>query len=283
MSTLPLEHIPAFHAVMRHGSLSAAARALRVAQPTVRRHIEALEAELNTSLFTRAANGLTPTPMAHSLLPFASAVLEQAAALARAASATLGEADGVVRITTSRVVATHVMPAVLAGLHTAAPGLRFELAATDQAENLAQRAADIAIRFTAPRQQALVAQRMGDVELGFFAARGFAPCASIQDAPLITDDRENLILPALVASGMAQPRNVVLRCDDPLAQIAHICAGLGVGICQAKLGTRLGLVRLWPEVAYQMPMWLVVHEGQASVPRIRVAFEHLKATLPDWM
>ena len=46
-----LVHIPAFAAVMTEGSLSGAARQLRQAQPTVRRHIEALEAELGPALF----------------------------------------------------------------------------------------------------------------------------------------------------------------------------------------------------------------------------------------
>ena len=116
MSTPSLTNIPAFHAVMTTGSLSAAARRLRLAQPTVRRQIEALEAELGVALFTRAANGLTPTPIARTLMPYALSVLEQAAALHRAASAGAQALEGVVRITTSRIVATHVMPQVLAQL-----------------------------------------------------------------------------------------------------------------------------------------------------------------------
>ena len=286
MRTPSLDHIPAFHAVMTHGSLSAAARVLRLAQPTVRRHIEALEAELGAALFTRAANGLTPTEIAQTLWPMAGAVLEEAAALHRAASAGAAMQSGVVRITTSRIVATHVMPPLLVALRQDAPGLRFELAATDRAENLAQRAADIAIRFTAPRQQALVAQRLGDVEIGLFAAASIdAPTRveEIVEAPFIADDREDLVLPALVNGGLPQPQNVVLRCDDPLAQIAHVQAGLGIGICQVKLARRLGLVRVLPEVAYPMPMWLVVHEDQAHVPRIRLGFDHLKRRLQEWI
>lgn len=286
MSSPSLDHIPAFHAVMLHGSLSAAARALRVAQPTVRRHIEALEAELGTALFTRAANGLTPLTMAHTLLPHAASVLEEAAALHRAASAGAQEQGGVVRITTSRVVATHVMPPLLAELRQLTPDLQFELAATDHAENLAQRAADIAVRFTPPRQQSLVALRLPEVEVGLFAAPSHAPLERLEDitdTPFIADDREDLILPALVAAGLPQPRRIVLRCDDPLAQIAHLQAGLGIGICQVKLARRLGLVRVLKDVAYPMPLWLVVHEDQAHVARIRLVFDHLKQALPIWM
>ena len=69
----------AFLAVMRGGSLSAASRSLSVAQPTVRRQVEALEEALGVVLFTRAPNGLVPTEVAHATLPYA----ESMAATAR--------------------------------------------------------------------------------------------------------------------------------------------------------------------------------------------------------
>tara|TARA_R110002072_G_scaffold11625_5_gene52227 strand:+ start:3436 stop:4302 length:867 start_codon:yes stop_codon:yes gene_type:complete len=281
-----LDHIPAFHAVMTHGSLSAAARALRMAQPTVRRHVEALEADLNTRLFSRAANGLTPTAMALTLLPLAQTVLEEAAALHRTASAERDALDGVVRLTTSRVVAAHVLPTALSQIAARAPGIKFEVAATDMAENLARRAADIAIRFTEPVQQALIAVALPAVEVGLFAAPNVAPIADLSalaDAPFIADDRENLILPGLSAAGLPALQNIVLRCDDPLAQIAHLQAGLGVGLAQAKLAKRLGLLRVLPEVRHDMAAWLVVHEDQAQIARIRFVFDHFKAILPALM
>lgn len=286
MSAPSPQHIPAFHAVMTHGSLSAAARVLRLAQPTVRRHIEALETELGTALFTRAANGLTPTAKAQHLLPIARAVLDQTAALGRAAMADTAQAAGVVRLTTSRVVATHVLPPLVAALRANAPDLRFEVAATDAAEDLSQRAADIAIRFTPPLQQALVALRLPDVPVGLFAAAGGHRPATVEalvDTPFIVDDREDRMLPAMLAAGLPVPRNIVMRCDDPLAQLAYLQAGLGVGFCQLKLAQRLGLRRLLPEVVHEMPAWLVVHEDQRHLPHIAPVFEHLRTHLPDHM
>ena len=288
MSKLPqtLDHIPSFHAVMTHGSLSAAARALRLAQPTVRRHVEQLEQLLNTQLFTRAANGLTPTAMAQALLPMADAVLQEANALTRAASAHKDLLEGTVRITCSRVVASHVLPHVLAEVSVATPGICFEIAATDASENLARRAADIAIRFTPPTQQALIAAKLPDVAVGLFAAPSVAAAASAKDLgtlPFISDDQDDLLLPALRAVGLPEPRNVVLRCDDPLAQVAHVQAGLGVGVAQVKLAQRLGLVRVLPRIEHSMPAWLVVHEDQAQIARIRHVFDHLKTMLPLWM
>ena len=211
-------------------------------------------------------------------------MLSEASALARAASARADELSGTVRLTCSRVVAAHVMPQVLLILRASAPGITIELAATDHAENLLHRAADIAIRFAPPQQLALVAQRLPDVELGLFATKAFAQQGDdLTELPFISDDTNDQILGWLKDAGIEAPGQTVLRCDDALAQINHLAAGLGVGACQVKLAQRLGLQRVLPQLTYPMPGWLVVHEDQAQIARIRHVFDHLKTTLPKLM
>ena len=64
-----------FLAVVDQGSLSGAARALRIAQPTVGRHIAALEGALGgAALFTRSPGGLRPTDAALALRPLLAAI-----------------------------------------------------------------------------------------------------------------------------------------------------------------------------------------------------------------
>ena len=275
-TSLPsLELIPSFTAVMRYGSLSAAARHLSVAQPTVRRHVETLEAELGATLFTRAPNGLTPTEVAQSLLPHALAVLDQAAALRRAAAGSGEAVKGSVRLTASRVAAVHLLPSVLAGMD--APGLTVELVATDTSENLLNRAADIALRFAVPTQGALVVQKLPSVKLGLFARD------AVQDmtrTPFIADDRANEVLPALAAAGVPAPHEVVLRSDDALVQCAAIAAGMGVGVCQCGIAARMGFVRVMPDIEVEMPAYLVMHEDLSRVARVRFVFDYLKRALP---
>src|SRR5579883_1180269 len=93
-----------FLAVIREGSLSGAARALGLTQPTVGRHIDALEAALGLSLFVRTQQGLSPTAAAHALHPHARAVANASAALLRAASRQGGDVRGKVRVTASDIV-----------------------------------------------------------------------------------------------------------------------------------------------------------------------------------
>jgi len=269
---------------MEQGSLSAAARALALSQPTVRRQIETLETQVGARLFTRASNGLSPTPMALDLLPLAQSVTSEAEAFARAASGAAGAKQGTVRLTASRVLAVHCLPLLLPALHAKAPGITIELTATDQTENMARRAADIALRVVPPVQEALVAQKLPPIRLGLFATAGLARTltnARLTTVPFISDDRTRQIEAGLEALGHPVPRQIVLRSDDALVQIAAIQTGLGVGICQVAVAERLGLVRMFATVETTLPCYLVMHEDQAQIARIRTVFDHFAQCLPE--
>src|SRR4051794_27473151 len=98
---LPWDLVGAFLAVMRAGSLSGAARSLKVAQPTVRRQIEKLEEVLGVVLFTRSQTGLAATDAATSTLPYAESMAGVADALVRSVSAASSADHGTVRVTCS--------------------------------------------------------------------------------------------------------------------------------------------------------------------------------------
>src|SRR5271170_811828 len=93
-----------FLAVARRGSLSGAARALNLTQPTLGRHIDQLEQSLGVPMFTRSPQGLIATTTALALVPIAEAMESAAEAMSRTASEQAGEIAGSVRITASDVV-----------------------------------------------------------------------------------------------------------------------------------------------------------------------------------
>src|SRR5690554_3350410 len=93
-----------FLAVLRAGSLTGAAQALGLTQPTVGRHVDELEEALQLSLFTRSRSGLAPTEAATALRPYAETLAATSAALLRAASSHGEAVAGAVRITASDVV-----------------------------------------------------------------------------------------------------------------------------------------------------------------------------------
>lgn len=67
-------------AIAEEGSISGAARRLRLTQPTLSRQLRDLERRLGVELFTRAGRGLVPTAAGAALLKRAVTVLDEAAA-----------------------------------------------------------------------------------------------------------------------------------------------------------------------------------------------------------
>lgn len=148
-----------FLGVLHEGSLSGAARALGVAQPTVGRHITALEKALGLALFTRSPTGLLPTDGALALRAHAEAMESTAAALERTAKSQGSGVRGVVRITASDVIGVEVLPPIIAGLRAQHPDLKVELVLTHLVQDLLRREADIAVRMTPPRRAVLRSMR----------------------------------------------------------------------------------------------------------------------------
>ena len=92
----------AFLVTAEEGSLSAAARALGLAQPTLGRQVDALEEELGVTLFERFGRGLQLTPAGHELVTHARAMGEAASRLSMAAYGQSGEIEGTVSISRCR-------------------------------------------------------------------------------------------------------------------------------------------------------------------------------------
>lgn len=279
-----------FLAVLTEGSLSAAARALGITQPTAGRHVTALEAALRQSLFTRSQTGLLPTEAALELRDYAEAMHSNAAALQRAAGSRQGrDVTGTVRVSASEIIAAEVLPAMLARLRKAHPRLTIELVATNRVQDLLQREADMAVRMTEPRQGQLIARRVGEVVIGLFAHVDYlkqygmpATLADLDRHALIGFDTET---PFLRTAGKRLPvwrRDAfALRTDSDLAQLALVRAGCGIGACQTALARRDSrLVRILPEhVSLPLATWVTMHEGLRNSPRCRVVFDALVTCL----
>ena len=288
-TTVGWELYRSFLAVLQEGSLSAAARSLGLTQPTIGRHITALEAHFGLSLFSRSQAGLMPTDAALALRSDAEAMQSTAAALERNASGLGKDVQGAVRISASEVIGAEVLPGILAGLRERHPKLELELVLSNRLQDVVRREVDIAIRMTSPRQNVLLATRVGDVVLGLHAHRTYIErhgrpesLADLSRHALIGFDQSTPFLRSAPASLAVWAReNFMLRCDSDLAQLALLRSAAGIGICQASLAARSpDLVRLLPEkFSLALTTWVVMHEGLKGSPRCRAAFDGLVAGL----
>lgn len=279
--------------VLEEGSLSGAARVLGIAQPTVGRHVDALEKALGLILFTRSQTGLLPTEAALALQPFAQAMSHSAAALKRAAESQGSGIQGTVRVTASEVMGLEVLPPIIARLQAAHPGLRVELVLTNRIQDLLHREADIAVRMTQPQQEQLIARRIGALALGLHAHQDYlgkrgTPHSfdELSRHALIGYDEETPYLRALRKQFPVWNRdNFALRTDSDLAQLAMIRAGAGIGVCQVALAARdPALVQVLPgRVALHLETWLTMHEDLRNHPRCKVTFDALLLGLQGYI
>ncbi|MCW5720898.1 MAG: LysR family transcriptional regulator [Devosia sp.] len=282
-----------FAGVVKHGSLSAAARALGSSQPTIGRHIDTLEAALGLTLFERTLEGLKPNAAALRLYaPVAEAetALAAAAILAQGAQA---EAGGTVRITASTMISNYVLPAILVDIRASHPRIALEIVPSDAAENLLMREADIAIRMFRPTQLELVTRHLGDIAIvpvaheRYLARRGQPQSlAELEGHDLIGFDRSDAIIAQIRRLGLALERDsFTLRSDDQTHLWELVRAGLGIGFGQEQLARATpGLVVLPIDlVIAPLPVWLTTHRELFTSHRIRAIYDAVAAGLSAYM
>ena len=286
------DELRTFVEVARDGSLSGAARRLGLSQPTVGRHIDALEAALGLTLFTRSPRGLTPTPAALALEPHVEAMAAAAAALGRVASGEAAADRGAVRVTASDIIGCEVLPPILAAFHAEHPGIVIELALTNRTEDLARRDADVAVRMVRPTQSGLVARRIG-ASRSMPIATIWPASASRARSPIWRATLPDRLWTAITSSfrgagdfARALTRETFgFRCDNDLAQLAALRAGVGIGGCQENIARRTPeLTAVLPNAFhYAMEVWLVMHEDLKATRRVRLLFDHLPGRLTNYV
>ncbi len=278
-----------FNAVLAEGSLSGAARALGLTQPSIARHIDALEEAVGAPLFLRTSRGLSPTDAALELRPFASLMASTSAALLRTAEGRSGEVDGTVRISASEVVGIIHLPAILTRLRRRYPRLTIELSLSNAVDDLLKRQADIAIRMVRPEQQALLAKRIGVFPVGLHAhkdylARRGTPNSmdDLKQHDLIGYDAETPAIRAFAERHPGLERSTfALRVDSNIAHLTAIRAGFGIGICQTIIAEAdPDLVRVLPDAfGEDLETWVVMHEDLSGNTRCRAVFDALVTEL----
>jgi DNA-binding transcriptional LysR family regulator len=274
-----------FLAVMREGSLSAAARVLGTTQPSVGRHVAALEAALGVPLFTRSPEGLKPTPTALSLRQPAEAMASAVQQATRIASGDAQEERGTVRVTASQMIGGEVLPELLARFHEQHPQITIELVLSNLNEDLLQGEADIAVRMSKPTQQALIAKKLGRVDIGMYAHQRYAKArglprslADLVHHTLIGADTDPTALRLAQQVNLPITREVFqFRCDSDLAQLAAMRAGYGIAGCQVGIARRdKALVPVLPEqLTFSLDMWLLTHGDLRRNKRVMTLYRYL--------
>jgi DNA-binding transcriptional LysR family regulator len=163
-----LRHIEIFHAVYVNGSVSAAARALNVSQPSVSKMLRHAESLLGFQLFQRTNGGLVPTEDAHTLFADVREIQDRVHALREAGRNLRRGAGGTLRILALPSLALEAIPTAVSQFLRTHADVKFDLQTVhhdDLLRKLYERETDIAIAYQVPPSAPISQRWLGEGEL----------------------------------------------------------------------------------------------------------------------
>ena len=282
-------HARAFLVVAEEGSLTAAAKALGVSQPTLGRQVASLESALGVALFERGTRGLELTPNGLRLAEYVQGMGEAASQLSLVASGQSQAIEGSVCISTNEMEAVLVMPDLLRRLREEEPGIDVEIIASQSASDLKRREADIAIRGFRPTQPDLIARRLPDQENYLYASSGYLDSIGrpqtvegFSGASFIGFNRTAQLQDVYQTIGLTVAASqFVYLAENHMVHWGMIRAGLGIGVMPAIIGdAEIGVERIFPALPpFVGEVWLVSHRELRTSRRVRRVFDFLAEAL----
>lgn len=156
---------------IEEGSLSAAARKLRIAVATLTRNINDLEAQVGTKLLVRTTRRLELTEAGSDYVASAKQILEQVDEQERRAAGEFLAPRGELVVTTPvQVARLRVLPVINQFL-AAYPDIKIRLLQSDTNIDLVDAHADVAIRLGRLRDSSLIATRVATLRVVVVASR----------------------------------------------------------------------------------------------------------------
>ena len=196
-------HTRAFLVTAEEGTLSAAAKALGMTQPTLSRQVAALELELGVTLFERVGKRLVLTDSGLELLQQAQSMSDAAMLFSLTASGQSQQIEGSVIVSVGELDAVFRLPKIIAKLRQLEPKIEIEVVVTNQPSDLIRREADIAIRNFHPTQNDLIAKKLGEEVIHLYGAEDYvkkispftslAELTEVQDIQIIGFDKTDAV------------------------------------------------------------------------------------------
>lgn len=287
--------VTVFVEATRTGSLAAAARKLGLVPMAASRRLAALEAELDVRLVHRTTRALALTAEGEAFLPFAEAMIEDAANARAAVRPSASGIAGLLRITASEPFGRKVVSAMLPGFLAANPDLRVDLQLTDGLVDIVAAGVDVAIRIAPLRDSSLVARRLADSPRRLYASPGYLASAGTPRRLADLGDHQCLLFSGathwtFVAGERTRRLRVTGRCSSNSIEALHEACLRGLGlallaewnVADDVATGRLVPVPLEDAEPETLGIWAVYPTAHLVPPKVRLFVEALKSHLgPD--
>jgi DNA-binding transcriptional LysR family regulator len=272
------------------GTMSAAARSLRVDKATVSRRLATLEREAPGLLFEKRGGCVELTPYGARAL---AAYREHEASRLRLAAElerTEPDTQGSVRLTVPTFFASEIVVPALPNFLEAHPKLNLQVEGTNRPLDLLRGEADVAIRNLRPVQGGLAVRKVGRMGMAMYAARSYLARRGGMAAPGNLAGHHVLGYPTGPYGGpgfewlpeAAKQAHMAFSANDPLPLRDAARAGLGMVPLPHFLGDEAPeLVRVEGGGEGVAEIWLVTREEQRRVPRVRAVVQFLAELVRD--
>jgi molybdate transport repressor ModE-like protein len=232
-----------FLALGRHGSLSAAARALGVNHATIARRLRSLEDSLGEKLVERRPEGFVLTLAGTNTLAVAGDMDSASHMLSRAGPD--GAPKGLVRINAPPGLTHGYLVAKLSTMAAAFPRLDIDLATDVRSISLERHEADIAVRIGRPEDGDVIAKPVATIAYGFYATAELRERLVAGEEPaFITFDEADAHLPEAVWLSRRFPRaRRAFRASNQFAQGIAARSGVGVALLPHYIGRAVSSLR----------------------------------------
>ncbi|WP_417428789.1 LysR family transcriptional regulator [Kiloniella sp.] len=279
----------AFLATVETGSFSGAATRLGLSQPTVGRHVAALESDLGLLLFDRVGKSLVLTDNGHAMIQHVKAMKDAADQLSLSALGQDKTIAGPVSVTASDVFCTYILPPIIESIRLTYPEVQIEVVSSNEVQDLRRRDADIAIRNVEPRHPDLYAKRLRTTQGKLYGATSYldwlgrpATIKDFSESTTFIGDTSGRALQMLTTMDVPlNPEQFSVIANSGVAMWELVKRGVGLAVMFKDLGDITSEVEvvLPNEISVDVPVWLVSHRELKTNARIRAIFDILSGEL----
>jgi DNA-binding transcriptional LysR family regulator len=285
---LDWDDMQCFLAINRHSTLSGAAQALGVTQPTMGRRLDRLHDRVGVPLLQRTPNGFVLTAAGERVLVHIERMDEEALAVSRALTGNDDRLHGEVRIATVEAFATHILIPELPELHKNYPRLSIEIDVDTRSLSLARREADVAIRMASFKQHDIIVKKSGIMAFAIYASNiyvddlGNPTLGNGKDHRIITLQNDLIDMPegAWFNSIMVGAERV-LATNSREGQLRACISGTGLACLPRYLADPypdLHMIELGA-AAPSRDIWVGTHKDTRSSAKIRAVLDWIEYTI----
>lgn len=283
-----------FVSVIEHGSMSAAARAMSVGQPTVSDRVAALERKLGVRLIDRSNRKSLPTAIGRKFYETSKTTIEAVDHAASVVAISRGLMRGTLRISAPEILCDHILPRIIQGFWQQKPALVIELVHDDRSMHLDTEAIDVMLQVGARPEGHRAPESLGALEQILVAspeylgkngtpktaaeleAHCFLKLKGTMTGNLLSLCRGSVTLPVPVSPYWTVNRISVLG--------RLVCKGAGIGVLPSLMCTKAlasgALVQLFGQYTLSpLPVWLSYSRRATTNPLIQAMISHLRSEL----